>query len=88
MWERLAVHVTEQNIGRIHFVGACQLPVNVKLMIPLPKRLRMPCGSQSCDAPYDTMVLVTAEGGALQESLRGVPVNGESLCPLAFALNR
>lgn len=89
MWEQLAANVTEQNIGRIHFGGACQLPVNVKLMVPLPKPLRMPCGSQSCDAPYQTLLLVTAEGGTLQERLRGslvihdVSVNSEivfSLC--------
>lgn len=94
MWEQLAGNVTEQNIGRIHFGGACQLPVNVKLMIPLPKPLRMPCSSQSCDAPYQTLLLVTAEGGTLQERLCGslvtheVSVNSEILFSLAFALNR
>lgn len=52
MWEQFAGSVTEQNIGRIHFGGACQLPVNVKLMIPLLNLLRMPCGSPRCDTPY------------------------------------
>lgn len=52
MWEQFAGSVMEQNIGRIHFGGARQLPVNVKLLIALLNLLQMPCGSQRCDTPY------------------------------------
>lgn len=49
MWEQFTRSVTEQNIGRIHFGGACQLAVNVKLTIPLLNVLWMPRGSQRCN---------------------------------------
>lgn len=42
MWEQLAGNVTEQNIGRIHFGGACQLPVNVNVNVKLKMSNRMP----------------------------------------------
>lgn len=74
MWEQLAGHTAGLNIGRVHFSGACQLPVNVKLMSPLPCPLRMPCGFKSSDTRYKILLLATSGGRKLEQRLRGLLV--------------